>query len=113
MDLGSVSGSLARRSTEYARSALAAGFASTPLQNYAKHSVLSVFRRIRKGFLVIQLPDGERLTLGQDKETSASIIVHNDYFWVRLFLSADLVSQVNPHKPNRKCSEAHIILGVL
>lgn len=80
MDLGSVPGSLAYRSTEYARSALAAGYALTPLQKYAKYSVLSVFRRIRKGGLVIQLPDGEILAFGQDKETSASIIVHNDYF---------------------------------
>lgn len=95
MDLGSVTGSVALQSTEYARSTLAYLFTSTPLKNFAKSTVLSTFGKIRKGCLVIQHPNGEKLVLGEDKETSASLIVHNDYFWIRVFLSADIVSQVS------------------
>ena len=93
MELGSVINSVAKQSVENFRSALLSTSALSPISNFVQQSVLSSLNKIKRGSLTIVLPNGDNRVFGEvGSDLSATITVQNGNFWMRIFLSADLVS---------------------
>jgi cyclopropane-fatty-acyl-phospholipid synthase len=98
MDLGSVVGSVAMQTVERTRAALLCTSALSPVMSIARRSVLSSLNKIEKGSLTIVIPNSEKMVFGEDNGLSTILTVHNDKFWMRIFLSADLVSTTNDNE---------------
>lgn len=85
----------------------AGSFTWTPVVNFSRAAVLALLQRVEVGVLLIVDTDGSLKVCGgpkaKDGEPKVQLTLHDDAFWVRMLLFADMVRQSRPGPDDASC----------